>query len=99
MAQTLGQIIREARKTKGFTQRELAEKVKKEDGTPITPQYFNDIEFDRRTPSEHVARGLAKAVDLDPDYIVVLAGFVPEDVREKLTEENVKKAMTLFRKK
>lgn len=99
MPQSLGQVVREARLAKKLTQRELAERVKKEDGTPITPQYLNDIEFDRRTPSEFVARTLAKALDLDPDFLIVLAGFIPEDVRKKVTEEAVKDAMSLFRKR
>jgi len=54
MKKTVGQTIREAR-IKGMTQKELAAKImRKEEGReeekPITPQYLNDIEHDRRTP-------------------------------------------------
>ena len=41
---TFGQTIARARKDLGVSQRELALKVVKEDGAPISPQYLNDIE-------------------------------------------------------
>jgi len=47
---TFGTIIAEARRPKGLSQRELAAKVKKEDGQAISAQYLNDIEHDRRNP-------------------------------------------------
>jgi len=33
-----------------MSQKELAGKIKKEDGLPISAQYLNDIEHDRRNP-------------------------------------------------
>ena len=47
---TFGTIISEARRAAGLSQKELAAKVKKEDGQPISAQYLNDIEHDRRNP-------------------------------------------------
>ena len=47
---TFGQAISEACKDKGTSQRELVLKIVKEDGAPISPQYLNDIERDRRNP-------------------------------------------------
>ena len=47
---TFGTILSEARKAKGISQKELAAKVRKDDGQAISPQYLNDIEHDRRNP-------------------------------------------------
>ena len=47
---TFGAILSEARKAKGMSQKELAAKVRGEDGQAISPQYLNDIEHDRRNP-------------------------------------------------
>jgi ribosome-binding protein aMBF1 (putative translation factor) len=46
---TFGTIISEARRAAGLSEKELAAKVKKEDGQPISAQYLN-IEHDRRNP-------------------------------------------------
>ncbi|MCB1783974.1 MAG: helix-turn-helix transcriptional regulator [Alphaproteobacteria bacterium] len=48
---TFGGLISETRKGKGISQKELAAKILKEDGEAIAPQYLNDIEHGRRTPS------------------------------------------------
>ena len=48
---SLGRLIASARKDKQLSQKELAALVLKEDGEAITPQYLNDIEHDRRSPS------------------------------------------------
>jgi hypothetical protein len=37
-----------ARKKLGISQKNLADRIKKEDGQSISPQYLNDIERDRR---------------------------------------------------
>ena len=47
---TFGTLISEARRAKGLSQKDLAAKVKKEDGQAISAQYLNDIEHDRRNP-------------------------------------------------
>lgn len=100
MQKSLGQIIREARLKKELTQKDLAAGVKKEDGKPIAPQYLNDIEHDRRSPSEVVARELAKELDLAADYLIFLSGVVPADIREKgANEENVREAFSVLRRK
>jgi transcriptional regulator with XRE-family HTH domain len=102
--QTFGTIVREARVKAGKTQRQLAEHVRKEDGTPITPQYLNDIEFDRRTPSEFVIRQIANALLLDADRLIYIAGSLPQDivkeiVKRGISDERAKKISELFRKK
>ena len=98
--QTFGRAISSARKSKGWSLRDLAERVLREDGTPISVQYLNDIEHDRRSPSsDRMVRQFAEALGISGDWLYYLAGRFPEDVREKkLSEKEVDKLMVAFRK-
>ena len=49
---TFGQVLREARKKAGITQRELAARLKREDGRAVDPPYLNAVEHDHRYPPE-----------------------------------------------
>jgi transcriptional regulator with XRE-family HTH domain len=99
---TFGTAISEARKAIGLSQKELASQVKKEDGEPISPQYLNDIERDRRNaPSEHLILEFARAVKLKPDYLFALAKSWPKDIAEKMgkySPEDVQEAFSAFRR-
>jgi transcriptional regulator with XRE-family HTH domain len=99
---SLGRLIASARKAQGLSQKELAELVLKEDGAPITPQYLNDIEHDRRNPSsDHIVRQFAKVLKIPADRLFAVAGVLPEDARnmvKKSTPEKVDKALVAFRK-
>jgi len=99
MNKTLGQVIREARIKREMTQKDLAAKVRKEDGTPIAPQYLNDIEHDRRSPAEFVARQIANELELDADILIFLSGSIPRDIVQKASEATVQEAFRVFRKK
>ena len=104
LERTFGTIVRAARVKAGKTQRQLAEHVKKEDGAAITPQYLNDIEFDRRTPSEFVTRQIAKALDLDADRLMFIGGSLPQDIvkeiiKRGISNEEAKQISELFRRK
>jgi hypothetical protein len=50
---TFGQVIMEARKKAGLTQKEVAERLRREDGRKVLPPYLNDLEHDRRYPPEN----------------------------------------------
>lgn len=78
----LGDVISNARKQKGWSLRELAERVKKDDGSPISPQYLNDIEHGNRTPTGQLIDNLAKALMLDRDYLLILSGSQPEEMNK-----------------
>ena len=79
---TFGALIADARERRAQSQKELAALIKKEDGQPISPQYLNDIERDRRNPpSEHLIRQFAEALDIDVDRLCFAAGTVPSDLR------------------
>ena len=47
---TFGQVITEARKKAGLTQKEVAERLRRGDGRTVLPPYLNDLEHDRRYP-------------------------------------------------
>lgn len=99
-AMNFGKTIADARKAKGLSQKDLAARILKEDDTPISPQYLNDIERDRRNaPSEHILRGLAAELELSPDYLFFLAGQIPSDIREgSIDPKSVEEAFTVFRR-
>ena len=48
----------------------------------VAPSYMNDIENDRRVPSEAVLRRIASELDLDADLLLAAAGRVGEGARE-----------------
>jgi transcriptional regulator with XRE-family HTH domain len=82
MAPRLGEALNQARRARKLTLRQLAEQVTKDDGTPISPQYLNDIELHHRVPTPHVLRELARVLDLDYDTLLTLAGAADVVVRE-----------------
>lgn len=97
---TFGQCVAEARKKANLSQKELAAKVLKEDGKPISPQYLNDIEYDRRNPSsERLIEQFAKVLKIPPEVLYYAAGELPSDVRGvKADKERVVRAYSAFRK-
>lgn len=99
--QTFGRAISQARKKLGWSQKDLAAKIRREDDDPISPQYLNDIEHDRRSPSsDHMVGQFAEVLGIKEDWLYYLAGKFPADVREKkLSEQEVEKLMVAFRGK
>jgi transcriptional regulator with XRE-family HTH domain len=96
---TLGSEIAAARKKAGLSQKDLAEKTLKEDGAPISPQFLNDIERDRRRPGTHILNALAGRLGLDADRLHFLAGQVPPDLVEgRADPDRVDKAIAAFRR-
>ena len=96
---SFGQAIGKARK--GLSQKELAALVvKDEEGGAISPQYLNDIEHDRRSPtSDHLIKQFAKVLEEDEGYLFVLAGKIPDDVRKQATNrDQVVASFANFRK-
>ena len=95
---SFGQIIVEARKKLEISQKELAERIKKEDGTRISAQYLNDIERDRRNPpSEFLIGQLAKELKLDQEYLILAAGSLPADLKADLEESDPKSVVQAYR--
>lgn len=98
---TFGQAISKARKAVGLSQKELAARVMKEEAAgPISPQYLNDIEHDRRSPSSgHLIRQFSSILNIPEDYLFALAGRLPDDVRPDTSDpEKVVAAFMSFRR-
>jgi transcriptional regulator with XRE-family HTH domain len=96
---SMGSEIAEARKKAGLSQKEVAEATLKEDGTPISPQFLNDIERDRRRPGAHILNALARKLKLDPDRLHWLAGQVPPEVMDgKADAKRLEEAIRALRK-
>lgn len=96
---TVGKVLAQARKALGTSHKELASRIRKEDGSPISPQYLNDIERDRRNPpSPNLLDQFARELDLPPDYLHFLARQLPEDiVPENYGPDQVESAFKAFR--
>ena len=102
MPTTFGETIAAGRKSSGASLRGLATRIKKEDGSTISAQYLNDIEHGRRNPPPaEIIRQLAQELDLNADYLLVLANDFPENDQELIREskpEAVEQALEAFRR-
>ena len=97
---SFGEVVSEARKQAELSQKELARRIKKENGEPISPQYLNDIEFDRRTPtSDHLIGQFAKELDIPEEILHYEVGQIPKDDRgAEVNKEQVVEAYKAFRR-
>jgi transcriptional regulator with XRE-family HTH domain len=76
-ARTFGTYISETRKQRGLSQKQLAALIE------LSPQYLNDIEHDRRSPSsDQMIQQLAGVLKVSPNYLYYLAGRIPAVVRD-----------------
>lgn len=94
-------LVREARQKKGLSLRELGDRIRKADGTALSPQYLNDIEHGRRNlPDEPLLSQLAEVLGLDPNVLRSLAGREPKEVTSYLSAmpEQTEEVGRLFRK-
>lgn len=87
-----------------MSQKELATAIRVEDELgnerAMSPQYLNDIEHDRRSPSSTVlVEQFGKILGLDRDYLLFLADRWPESLRQSITnEEQFSQVMQAFRR-
>ena len=97
---TFGMYISASRKKLGLSQKQLAEEIEREEGGSISPQYLNDIEHDRRSPSsDHMIQQFARVLNIGADYLYYLAGRVPADVRQaNLPSQQVEETFAAFRR-
>lgn len=93
MEHTFGKLIREARKDKGYSQRELSKLL----GLDFT--YLSKLENDRAdySPKEDVIRSLARNLDLDEEELIFLAGRIPQR-DEDFLKQHYKLMPALFRR-
>ena len=98
---TFAKMIADARKQKGMSQKELTARIVKEDGTPISPQYLNDLEHGRRNPpGPHMLKQFATELGINYDVLFFAAGQYPEDVQGEPypPADRVEAAFTAFRR-
>ena len=81
---TFGERVRELRKTKGLTLRELGAQV----GVGFT--YLSRVENGRLNygdyPSEALIHRLADALDADEDELLILAEKIPKRIKQRVFE-------------
>ena len=100
---TFGSVVAEARKSKNLSLKELAALILKDDGTPISPQYLNDIEHDRRHPPSDLIMYFAEALDIPIATLFAYVGELTPEVRDELRQaapspDTVDRAYKAFRK-
>jgi transcriptional regulator with XRE-family HTH domain len=96
-----GKIISDRRKALNLSQKELAARILKADGTPISPQYLNDIEHERRLLTVgHVMNRIAEELGIELDLLCYYSGELPENARlgKDASPETILKAFKAFRK-
>jgi transcriptional regulator with XRE-family HTH domain len=98
---TFGRIVTEARKALGISQKDLAGRILKENGEPISAQYLNDIEHGRRDPpSEFFIEQFARHLKLLREPLIAAAGRYPADIRDTIAGADpraVEQAFAAFR--
>jgi transcriptional regulator with XRE-family HTH domain len=97
---TFGRTIADARKKANLSLRELAERIKKEDESPISPQYLNDLEHDRRNiPADFMLQQFAQILDIPIEVLYYYAGEIPTELRGmQVDQEKVIDAYKAFRR-
>jgi transcriptional regulator with XRE-family HTH domain len=81
---SFGERIRELRKAKNLTLRDVAKRVK------VNFTYISKIENHKldfgEYPSEDLIRKLAKVLDADEDELLLLAKKIPEDIKQRVLD-------------
>ena len=97
---TFGEVITEARQKGHLTQRQLAAKIKKEDGKGISGPYLNDLEHNyRHPPRGYLLQQFARVLDLDVDLLYFLAKQLPVELEmNNISEEQALAAYRALRR-
>lgn len=77
-AQQLGTHLRSERVSRGWTLEQLARRLR------VTKGYLSRLEGGKARPAAEMIERLAKIWQIDPNPILILAGYLPADVREIL---------------
>jgi HTH-type transcriptional regulator, competence development regulator len=90
--QTFGTLIRQARKEKRLSQRELAELLE------LDFTYLSKLENDRAkyAPKEEIIRELARHLELNEEELIFLSGRIPQQEEDTL-KQYYKTMPSLFR--
>lgn len=87
-----GTRLKEMRKAKGLTQRELAESI------PCTEQYISSLENAKRPICELMACELARVLNVRPEYLLCIDDYKEETERYRSLSEkdSLMRCLTLF---
>lgn len=79
MPASFGQMLREFRRTKNISQRELAEKI------AVDFSYISKIENDRLPPpaADTIVK-ICEVLDVPPERLLVLTGKMPSEMQETI---------------
>jgi transcriptional regulator with XRE-family HTH domain len=81
--ENFGQVIKRRRRELGLTQRDIAVRVRFEDGRPISGPYLVELEHStRRPPRAYLIEQFARALTLKADVLYFAAGRIPADLEE-----------------
>jgi transcriptional regulator with XRE-family HTH domain len=76
---TFGEVLAAARKRRGLTLKAVAARVLKDDGTPMSQPYLNDIELGHKgPPSDGMIRQLARVLGVEIEVLRFYANRVYE---------------------
>jgi transcriptional regulator with XRE-family HTH domain len=80
MEQTFGQALRDLRRSKGISQRKLAEKV------GVDFSYISKVENDRLSPpaADTIVK-ICEALEVQPDTLLVLTGKIPSEITDTIS--------------
>ncbi len=95
---TVGQLVANARKQKQLSQVQLAAKLDKGNGQPISNQFLNDLEKGRATLPEPLLDSLSEQLNIDRDYMYYMVGRIPPELRVGVSPKAVTKAYSILRK-
>jgi len=96
---TFGQVLTEARKRASLTQKEVAERLWREDGRAIDAPYLNAVEHDRRRPPpNYLIEQLAQIIGISAEVLFFHANRMPAEMEGDPEEEEVEAAYQAFRK-
>lgn len=95
-----GEFIAQRRKKLNLTQKQVAAGIIQDDGKPISVQYLNDIEHNRRgAPPDYVIGQLARLLRLPLDVLYFRSGRLPPDIRKRdISDQQAAAAYRAFRR-
>jgi transcriptional regulator with XRE-family HTH domain len=97
-AHSVGELVAEARKSRNMSQVELAARLDKGGGKPISNTFLNDVEKGRAPVPEALLDSVSRELGINRDYLYYLAGRIPPELRTSAPERVVSKAFALLRK-
>lgn len=84
---SVGEAIKKKRLEMGMSLQDLARSILKEDGTPITRAYVNDIEKNNRMPSAEILQKFEDALNFEPNELLNLAKKLSPETEKYILEQ------------